>query len=293
MDVSAFKTGLPDLLDAFKSVAGGDLSVRLDENFTGHSAELNRAFNSMLDSIIERERTQKEIAKKQIVQSEKMAVIGRLASGIAHELNNPLTGILTYSNIMLEEMKDTKHEQDIVIIINEAIRCRDTVRGLLDFSRETNPELRPLDLNHLIADTVSILERTHGFNNIVIEKYFADKIPLAGMDVNQMKSVVNNLLINAVDAMPYGGVIKIRTGLDEKNGRVFMKIEDNGTGIKKENLELIFDPFFTVKEPGKGTGLGLFVTYNIVERHGGVIRVESEEGIGTAFTVELPVDLIK
>ena len=291
MDVTdAQGTAVFDLLEAFESVAGGDFSVRLDENSTGCSAGLCRAFNSMLDFIKEREQMQKKIAIEQIVQSEKMAAVGRLASGIAHELNNPLTGILTYTNIMLDEMKGTKHEQDITIVINEAIRCRDIVRGLLDFSRETNPELRPLNLNHLITDTVSILEKTYGLRNVVIEKYFADKIPLAGMDVNQMKSVINNLLINAVDAMPYGGIIKIRTGFNEKTGKIFMEIEDNGTGIKKENIGLIFDPFFTVKEPGKGTGLGLFVTCNIVERHGGTIKVESEEGMGTMFTVELPVN---
>ena len=289
MDVNISPIVMPDLLEAFKSVEGGDLSVRLDENFADCDVELCRAFNSMLDSIRERERAQKEIARGQIVQSEKMVAIGRLASGIAHELNNPLTGILTYSAILLDEMKNTKYEQDIATIINEAIRCRDIVRGLLDFSREANPELRPLNLNHLITDTVSILERTYGLRNVVIEKYFTDKIPLAGMDVNQMKSVINNLLINAVDAMPHGGIIKIRTGFNEKTGKIFMEIEDNGTGIKKENIGLIFDPFFTVKEPGKGTGLGLFVTYNIVERHGGTIKVESEEGAGTAFIVELPV----
>ncbi|MCL2026251.1 MAG: ATP-binding protein, partial [Leptospirales bacterium] len=261
----------------------GDFSVRLDENF-----ELCRAFNSMLDSIEERERAQKEIARGQIVQSEKMAAIGRLSSGIAHELNSPLTGILTYSTIMLDEMKNTKHEQDIAIIINEAIRCRDIVRGLLDFSRESHPELHPFSLNHLIIDTVSILEKTYGLRNIIIEKHLADEILLAKMDVNQMKSVLNNLLINAVDAMPNGGVMKIRTGLNEKAKKFFMEIEDNGIGIKKENIGLIFDPFFTDKKFGKGTGLGLFIAYNIVERHNGTIRVESEEGSGTTFIVELP-----
>lgn len=275
------------MIHAFESVARGDLSVRIDEEC--EAPGLARAFNAMIASIGEREYRQTESAKEQIFQSEKLASIGRLASGIAHELNNPLTGILAYSSMMLEGMKDTQYAEDIKIIIDETIRCRDIVRGLLDFSRETHPELRPANLNHLITETLSILEKTHSLSNVVVEKILDDKIPAAGMDTNQMKSVINNLVLNAVDAMPFGGTIKIRTGIDKKAGKIFMEVEDNGSGIKKENIGLIFDPFFTSKDMGKGTGLGLFVTYNTVERHGGAIKVQSEEGVGTTFTVELPI----
>jgi two-component system NtrC family sensor kinase len=281
------KSSAVALIHAFESVVRGDLSVRIDEE--GDADGLARAFNAMIASIGEREHRQKESAKEQIFQSEKLASIGRLASGIAHEINNPLTGILTYSSMMLVDMKDTQYAEDIKIIIDEAIRCRDIVSGLLDFSRETHPELRPANLNYLITETLSILEKTHSLSNVVVEKILDDKIPAAGMDTNQMKSVINNLVLNAVDAMPLGGTIKIRTGIDKKAGKIFMEVEDNGSGIKKENIGLIFDPCFTSKDVGRGTGLGLFVTYNIVERHGGIIKVQSEEGIGTTFTVELPV----
>lgn len=275
-------------IGALEKVAEGDLSFRLEISPDVDINKLYLAFNAMLESISQREKYLKEEAKLLIGQSEKMASLGGLVPIIAHELNNPLTGILTYSGIMREDLKNTKHADDLKIVIDETIRCRDIVRGLLDFSRESDPVFKPFDLNLIITDVISFLEKINSLNNIEVEKKLEPGIPAVRMNINLMKSVINNLTLNAVDVMPQGGKIRLETGYNEKSGNVLFIVEDNGIGIKKENIGFIFNPFFTGKEVGKGTGLGLYITYNIVKRHGGQIKVESEEGAGTTFTVELP-----
>jgi len=277
-----------NLISFAKKVTEGNYDSRI-EHSDDEIGYLCFTFNSMIDAIVERDTKLKEQTQNQIVQSEKLASLGRLASGIAHEINNPLTGVLTYSSLLLENFEGTEYEEDINVIVNETLRCRKTVKGILDFARETRLEKEPASINRLISDSLQIIEKHVNFHNIKIEKNLADDIPVLDLDTNQMKSVINNLVLNAGDAMPDGGKLSVSTSYDSELGQVIIGVEDTGIGISEENMKTIFDPFFTTKETGKGTGLGLAVTYGIIERHNGVIQVESEPGKGTGFRIVLPV----
>ncbi|MCP4129574.1 MAG: 4Fe-4S dicluster domain-containing protein [bacterium] len=230
------------------------------------------------------------MAKKALIQTEKLASLGRLASGIAHEINNPLTGVLTFSSLLLEDLGNTEHKEDLETIVNETTRCRDIVRGLLDFARESKSVKEPANLNSIITDTLSILGKHLNFQKVDIHLDLSPEVPVFNMDINQMKSVINNLAINAADAMPEGGELSIQSRFDAKDKNVEVKITDTGSGISEENVSKIFDPFFTTKQAGKGTGLGLAVIYGIIERHKGTVHVNSVMGEGTTFTMQLPID---
>lgn len=270
-------------------IAEGDYSSKLHQFSEYELAHLSSAFNRMIDAIYERDCRIKETARTQIAHSEKLASLGRLASGIAHEINNPLTGILTYSSMLKEDLAGSKYIDDLQIIIDETMRCRKIVRGVLDFARETNLEIQPLDLNKALTTAVRIIEKHVTFRKVNIIKDFQPDIPAVNVDLDQMKSVFNNLLVNAADAMPDGGDLTISTSYNPDDRMVYVNFTDTGTGIPEENLNKIFDPFFTTKEPGKGTGLGLSVIYGIIEKHNGSILVQSTPGKGTVFTIKLPV----
>jgi len=228
-------------------------------------------------------------AKRAMIQSEKLASLGRMASGIAHEINNPLTGVLTYSSIMKEDMKGSDFEEDLEVIINEAMRCRKIVKGLLDFARNTSIEKIIASINDVIRETVSILEKHMTFQDVRMHVDLSEEIPMSEIDVSQMRSVFNNLAENAAHAMPSGGDLYITTKLDDTKRKIVITVADTGTGIKEENINKIFDPFFTTKEAGKGTGLGLAVIYGIIEQHNGQIEVSSTPGHGAVFTITLPL----
>jgi len=249
---------------------------------------LGRAFNSMVDAIQERDRQLKEQAERTILKSEKLASIGRLASGIAHEINNPLTGVLTYSSLLLEDMKGTKYEEDLRIIRDETLRCRGIVRGILDFARDTKAEKVPADINLIIDESLRMLEKHVNFHNVAIVKALDRSVPQVSVDAGEIRSVINNLAVNAADAMPNGGRLTITTGSDPDSGMVVIRVEDTGVGISPENLGKIFEPFYTTKDKGKGTGLGLAMTYGVIQRHNGTIDVRSEVGKGTEFIIKLP-----
>ncbi|HPR38360.1 MAG TPA: cache domain-containing protein [Spirochaetota bacterium] len=269
-------------------IAEGDYSSKLRQFSEYELSHLSSAFNRMTDAIYERDCRIKETAQNQIAQSEKLASLGRLASGIAHEINNPLTGILTYSSMLKEDLADSQYIDDLQIIIDETMRCRKIVRGVLDFARETSLEKQPLDLNKALVTAVRIIEKHITFQNVNIIKSFSPDIPHVNVDLDQMKSVFNNLLVNAADAMPEGGDLTISTSYNPAEKMVYVSFSDTGTGIPEEHLDKIFDPFFTTKEPGKGTGLGLSVIYGIIEKHNGSISVKSTPGEGTVFTIKLP-----
>ena len=277
------------LVTASKQMALGNIE-KIEVISTDEMGYLCTTFNKMIDAIAERDRKLKEQTEMQMAQSEKLASLGRLASGIAHEINNPLTGVLSYSTVLYEEIKDPGYRADLKVIIDETLRCREIVKGILDFARETKIDKRPGNINKIIIELFSILEKHVTFQNVRIKKDLAENLPEFNIDVNQIKSVLNNLAVNAADAMHDGGDLTISTRYDEANGKVIVKVSDTGIGIKEEDLSKIYDPFFTTKETGKGTGLGLSVTYSIVHRHNGTIRVESTVGKGTTFTIEFPVD---
>lgn len=252
--------------------------------------ELEEHFNEMVRAIEERDNRLRELAEKTILRSEKLASIGRLASGIAHEINNPLTGILTYSSLLLEELKGTPYEEDLKTIKDETLRCRKIVRGLLDFARDYKPEKVSTNLNNLIEESLQLLEKHVNFQNIKIVKNLDPDLPEVKVDADEFRSVINNLAVNAADAMPNGGQLTISTSFDPSTKQVIIKVADTGVGISEENLKRIFEPFFTTKEKGKGTGLGLAMTYGVIKRHNGTIEVKSKVGEGTEFTIKLPVE---
>ncbi len=263
--------------------------IGIDPHDDEDARNLARAFNGMVDAIEERDRRLKEQAEQTILKSEKLASIGRLASGIAHEINNPLTGVLTYSSLLLKDLKGTKHEEDLQVIRDETLRCRTIVQGILNFAREDKPEKSLADINSIIGESLKILERHVNFQNVEIRKELDPSLPLVNVNSGEIRAVINNLAMNAADAMPDGGRLTISTRADEGSREIVITVTDTGIGISRENIGRIFDPFFTTKEKGKGTGLGLAMVYGVITRHGGTIDVRSEVGKGAEFTIRLPL----
>ena len=226
----------------------------------------------------------------QLVQSEKMASVGKLAAGVAHEINNPLGGILIYASLMLEDMpEDDPKREDIKRIVQETTRCKEIVKSLLEFGHQSGPKFEPVDVNRAIVDGLFFLENQAIFHNIEIVKDLDPFLPKIMGNASQLKQVFMNMVVNAADAMAGNGKLTIRTRLSEDESYVTVEFSDTGVGIPEENLSKIFDPFFTTKEVGKGTGLGLAVCYGIAEKHGGRIDVDSKVGEGTTFRIILPV----
>lgn len=289
--INGIITPLRNLVEASREIAAGNYDKKIEITAKDEMGYLCYAFNKMIDSIAEKDRELLEQTEKKIGQSEKLASLGRIASGIAHEINNPLTGVLTCSSLLLEDLKNTEYKEDLELIINETLRCRQIVKGILDFARESKLEKQAININQVIIDVFSILEKLVNFQNIKISKNLSDNLPDVYIDVIQMKSVINNLAVNASDAMPNGGYLIVTTRYNNEKNSVIIEVADTGTGISEENLEHIFDPFFTTKDPGEGTGLGLSVTYGIIKRHNGSISIESRVNVGTKFTIELPVEV--
>lgn len=224
----------------------------------------------------------------QLLQAEKMSSLGKLAAGVAHQINNPLGGILLFARLLLEEYELPEEAQkDVKRILRDAARCRDTVRELLEFTRQTQREMSPLDINRAIQRTLYLLESQTIFHNIEIRSELDPALPPVTSDGQQMNHMFMNIILNAADAMGNEGVLTVRSGVVE-SGRVFAEVSDTGTGIPDELLERIFEPFFTTKEAGEGTGLGLSLAYGILENHGGTITAFNNEGSGATFRVEIP-----
>ncbi len=238
---------------------------------------------------IEMER-QLEETHLQLVNSEKMASLGKLAAGIAHEINNPMGGILIYASLLMEALQgDDSRRQDLEKIVQEATRCKEIVKSLLEFSRQTEPKIEPTDVNKAITDGLFFLENQALFHNIEIVKSLAPELPRVRGNASQLKQVFMNIIVNAAEAMHGSGTLTITTGLSGDKKEVWIDFADTGEGIPQENLSRIFDPFFTTKEVGKGTGLGLSTSYGIIDGHGGRIVVKSQVRKGTTFRIELPV----
>ncbi len=231
-----------------------------------------------------------EEARARLVQSEKMASLGQLAAGVAHEINNPLAGIVLYANLAMEQMgKEKPLYEYLQYVIEDANRCRDIVKNLLAYSRQTNPDKTIIHLNALLEQSLALIRDQALLQNIRVEKFLAEGMMLVKVDTNQMGQVIINLVMNAVDAMNGRGVLTFRTYRNKLDLQVYLEVEDTGGGIPQENLVKIFDPFFTTKEPGKGTGLGLSTSYGIVEENGGRITVKSTGPEGTTFLITLPL----
>ncbi len=224
----------------------------------------------------------------QLVSSEKMASLGKLAAGIAHEINNPLGGILIYSSLLMEDLSGEDPKRgDLARIVQEAGRCKEIVKSLLEFARQTELRMEPTDINRAIMEGLFFLENQALFHNIRIIKKLDPFLPFVKGNAGQLKQVFMNIIVNAAEAIHGSGTLTITTSAGDRKS-VFVEFTDTGEGIPEENLTRIFDPFFTTKDVGKGTGLGLATSYGIVEEHGGKISVRSKFGEGTTFTIELP-----
>lgn len=271
-----------------RKVISGDMTARVAIRPPGELGLLCQAIDAMAEAVARREAKLTQSARQQVGRAEKLASIGRLAAGVAHEINNPLTGVLTFAHLLRQKPHMTdEDQQDLDLIINETTRAAEIVRGLLDFARERPTMMEPLDLNNVVRRTVRLIANQKKFEHIVIEEALQNDLPEVRGDVNPLQQVILNLALNACAAMPDGGKLTIATGCED--GRVLLRVADSGCGIKEDLLERIFEPFFTTQPVGKGTGLGLSVTYGIVEQHNGTIEVESKEGQGSAFTISLPV----
>lgn len=272
-----------------QKVIGGDLTARVGIRPAGEMGVLCRAIDNMAAAVGEREDLLERATQQQIGRSEQLASVGRLAAGVAHEINNPLTGVLAFADLLREkENMDDQDRQDLELIIRETKRAREIVRGLLDFARETPSLKTRLCVNDVARQTLKLLGKREAFQSIIIVEDLADGLPLIDGDRNQLEQVFVNLALNACEAMSNGGTLLLSTLCED--GSVVVRVTDTGCGVKAEHLDQIFEPFFTTKPVGKGTGLGLSVSYGIVHQHGGSLEVESEEGKGTTFTVRLPCE---
>jgi two-component system, NtrC family, sensor kinase len=209
---------------------------------------------------------------------------------VAHEINNPLTGVLTFSSLLLKKVdEDHPWKKDLETIVQQTSRCRNIVKGLLDFARQRKPDKKHWDINALLDTTLTLLEKQAPFQNIQIIKDFKRELPKLLIDGDQIQQVFMNIILNAADAMAgNGGTLRIKT--ESKDGTVEVSFSDTGCGIPKDHLSKLFDPFFTTKTTGKGTGLGLAISYGIIQSHNGDIKVESEAGKGSTFRIKLPIE---
>ena len=287
-----FSVPLRNLVAASQRLAHGELAVRVPTPAVTEFAELAHSFNAMADALRARDEKLREFTRRKIMESERLAVIGQLAAGVAHELNNPLQGIVAYSHLLREKQgKGGGNGSNAWVekIVTQADRCTRIVRGLLDFARPRTPVTKPTAVKALVEGCVALVEDQALFHNIEVVRRFGADVPEVVLDPSLMQQVFMNLIINAAEAMPDGGRLVVTTRVDRTEGMVEVEFSDTGHGIAQADLDRIFDPFFTTKAVGHGTGLGLAISFGIVKEHHGTISVESEPGKGTTFSVRLPL----
>ena len=273
---------------AAEAIGSGNLTFQVQSDNASGFNMLEEAINNMAKSLKERdERLQKAFI--QITKAERLAAIGHMAAGVAHEINNPLGGILLFSSLILEDLSQTDPiRSNVEKIIYQTNRCKGIVQELLNFSRAPQTEMVPLDINRIIMTTLDLVKVQPVFNEIEIINDLGKNLPEIYGDRLRLEEVFINIFANAADAMKGTGRLTIRTKYTD-NAFIRIWIADTGYGIDKLHLSHIFEPFFTTKDPGQGTGLGLSIVYSIIKNHNGIIEVESEQGTGTIFAITLPV----
>jgi two-component system NtrC family sensor kinase len=274
------------LVAGTEKVAAGDslYDIKIDRS-PPEIEVLVKAFNRMQGAIRERRRQNQE----KLMRSDRLAMIGQLAAGVAHEINNPLASILLFSRLVAQQVPpDSRMKENLDRIEKETKRCHSIVQSLLDFSRQHEPSVERVDINALLDSTLILFESQYLFHNIQVTKNYHPDLPAIQADPSQLQQVFMNVIINAVDAMKGKGQLTIETGPSGEDGFIEISISDAGCGIAPENINRIFDPFFTTKGVGHGTGLGLSVSYGIIQRHNGDIAVSSAPGVGSTFTITLP-----
>ena len=298
-----------EMVAATRNITAGRLDQEVRSNSQGEVALLAESFNAMLKSLRQmkadleewgrtleekvRERTEELGAMQaRVAQSERLASLGMLAAGVAHEVNNPLGAILALTSLTAEDMRDNDPNLgNLEEVIRQAERCRDIVRGLLEFSRQSKGNTEPVDLNEVLQDTLSLVGKQAPFFNVNVVCRLEPALPPVIADPSQFQQVFINILMNAVQAMDERGTITIVTRHNSVEKAVEVAISDTGQGIPPERIGRIFDPFFTTKESGHGTGLGLSIAYGIVTSHRGNISVQSELGKGSTFTIRMPAEV--
>jgi two-component system NtrC family sensor kinase len=303
--ISSIINPLKRVVFATNKIAQGDLSHKIEINFQDEIGQLAQSFNQMTLDLKKanqklinwgktlekrvRERTRKlQEMQDSLIQSEKLASLGKMAAGVAHEINNPLTSILINAHLMLEKTgKEHPFFENISLVADETSRCSDIVKGMLEFSRQNPPKKSYVAMNEIIEHTIKLLENQVAFKDIQIIRKISSNMPQINLDKDKIKQVFWNLMINASEAMPRGGTLTISSNLSKDKKYIETSFEDDGVGIPEENINKLFDPFFTTK--GVGTGLGLAVSYGIIKQHQGKIKVKSDAGQGSVFTILLPL----
>jgi len=295
------------LLEKTQALAAGDLSARVTIKSKDELGELGRSFNNMADNLaqaqielkewgntleqkVEQRAAEMSDMQSQLLRSAKLASMGELVAGVAHEINNPLTGILMFASLSSKTPDLPQQVKDnLDLIVSETGRCAKIVRGLLEFARESFPEKKRDSINRIIEHTLTLVSQQIILQDVDIQCRCGDSLPDLEIDADQLQQVFFNMFINAGQAMPNGGTLIISTEWLEKEREIRIVIEDTGTGISSENLDKVFDPFFSTKSQ-KGFGLGLSVSYGIIKNHGGRVDVKSREGEGTRFSIYFSVD---
>jgi signal transduction histidine kinase len=301
--VYAFPSGISSLV--LVGVAS-DLSAqdqRIWKLVAGYESQLGaNPLSASQDAVLELQQTQQELqarisaqmeAEARLIQAAKLAAVGEMAAGVAHELNNPLTTVVGFTELALDELPvDSPIRQDLDLVLQEARRARSVVRRLLDFARQSETSRVRADINEIVDDVMMLTKHLMHTSHVEAEIRLGQNLPWVLVDRNQIKQVVINLVNNALYAMPVGGHLVVETAEQTRYSRgwITLTVRDTGEGIPPENLERIFEPFFTTRADHGGTGLGLSVTYGIVTDHAGMIEVESTVKQGSTFTVWLPLE---
>ncbi len=305
-EISRITRPVGEMVAATRHIAAGRFNHEVQPSSTGEIALLAESFNTMLHSLRQmkadleewartleqkvKERTDELVAMQaQVVQSQRLASLGQLSAGVAHEINNPLGAVMALTWLCLEDLKkDDPNRENLEEVLRQAERCRDIVKGLLDFSRQSTVNTEPVEVNRVLNDTLSLLGRQAMFFNIEVVRDLDPDLPPVMADRSQLQQVFVNILVNAAHAMNEKGTVTVVT---RAAGTHFLEIQisDTGCGIPTGKIDQIFDPFFTTKDADQGTGLGLSIAYGIVASHGGTISVASEAGHGSTFTVRLPL----
>ena len=306
---------LKHLKDGTSELADGNLGYQLEVDSTDEAGELASSFNRMslqlraaneeivawaktLEDRVDQKTRELKRAHEHVLHVEKMATIGKMAAVVAHEINNPLSGILTYAKLLkkwiqrgeAETSKKNDAEQCLDLIADESRRCGDLVKNLLTFSHTSPMNVQTTDLNTVVDRSVRLVAHQLELNGVELHLDLPSNLPAIQCDPGQIEQVLLALIMNAIDAMPRGGNLWVSTRMGEESDELAIEVRDDGSGIPPEILPHIFEPFLTTKETGKSVGLGLAVSQNIIEGHRGRVDVHSEVGKGTTFTVTLPVE---
>ncbi len=295
------------LVNGTNKVASGNFNVKLSIKNRDEIGKLAWAFNIMVEKIdeltkklekkVEIKTEKLQLAQKRIVEAEKMSSLGRLAAVIAHEINNPISGLVVFINLIRKQLKKeslsqkeiNKIEEQLKLMESEAKRCGNMVTELLAFSRNEFGSMHPVNVKKTILKACKMMELKIKDKNIFIKTDIHENLPIVKGDPNKLQQVFMNLIQNSIDAMPMGGEINIRAKYNENENNIEIEVKDEGIGIPKEHLKHIFEPFYSSKEDGKGVGIGLFVVYGIINQFGGNISVSSEINRGTTFFIKLPI----